>query len=93
MGGAYKVKKLAARDSHFLLNDFLITNFGGPGGVFGGPGGGLGGPRGVFFSTGISSGFATASTCSETTPRTTQKTPRTTENNAQRKNNETKNTV
>ena len=28
MGGAYKVKKLAARDSHFLLNNFLIKNFG-----------------------------------------------------------------
>ena len=28
MGGAYKVKKLAARDSHFLLNNFLIENFG-----------------------------------------------------------------
>ena len=48
VGGAYKVKKLAARDSHFLLNNFLIKNFGGPGGVFGGPGGGLGGP-GFFF--------------------------------------------
>ena len=28
MGGAYKVKKLAARDSHFLLNNFLIKHFG-----------------------------------------------------------------
>ena len=28
VGGAYKVKKLAARDSHFLLNNFLIKNFG-----------------------------------------------------------------
>ena len=27
MGGAYKVEKLAARDSHFLLNNFLIKNF------------------------------------------------------------------
>ena len=26
--GAYKIKKLAARDSHFLLNNFLINNFG-----------------------------------------------------------------
>ena len=61
MGGAYKVKKLAARDSHFLLNNFLIKNFGGPGGVFGGPGGGLGGPGGGF-RTGRSSGKATAGT-------------------------------
>ena len=28
VGGAYKVKKLAARDSHFLLNNFLIKHFG-----------------------------------------------------------------
>ena len=28
VGGAYKVKKLAARDSHFLLNNFLIKNCG-----------------------------------------------------------------
>ena len=28
MGGAYKVKKLAARDSHFLLNKFLNKHFG-----------------------------------------------------------------
>ena len=28
MGGADKVKKLAAPDSHFLLNNFLIKNFG-----------------------------------------------------------------
>ena len=28
VGGADKVKKLAARDSHFLLNNFLIKNFG-----------------------------------------------------------------
>ena len=71
MGGAYKVKKLAARDSHFLLNNFLIKHFGGPGGVFGGPGGGLGGPGGGF-RTGRSSGIATAGTgAKKTTPRTT----------------------
>ena len=27
-GAAYNVKKLAARDSHFFLNNFLIKNFG-----------------------------------------------------------------
>ena len=45
MGGAYKVKKLAARDSHFLLNNFLIKNFGIYRVIFGfgGPGGGFGG--------------------------------------------------
>ena len=61
--------KLITADS-FLVH--LISNC--PGGGFGAPGGGFGGPGGGFFSTGTSSGFATASTCSKTTPRTTKTT-------------------